>query len=382
MTRIEAHRLYALGRGRYISHVNTQPLLVPVLMSGGAGTRLWPASRADRPKQFLPLVDDRTMVRATLDRLTGLTAAPPLVVANAAHHALVAAELRTAGHDASRMILEPFGRNTAPAAAVAALYLTAEGEDPLMLLLPADHVIADMPSFHAAVHHAADLAAAGALVTFGVVPTSPETGYGYIKTGPPVDTAAFHIEQFVEKPDTATAQSYLESGRYLWNSGMFVFRCSSYLAALDEFAPEMLASCIMTMETAIRDDGVFLDGDAFGSTPADSIDYAVMENTDLGKVVTLDAGWSDVGSWAALWELGEHDDDGNVLIGDIVVADTRNSYIRSEHRLVTVAGLDGVVVVATPDALLVTTVEKCQHVKAVVDTLKSQQRPEATGSTG
>ena len=351
-------------------------------MSGGAGTRLWPASRSDRPKQFLHLVDDHSMVRATLDRLEGLETAPPLVVANAAHAALVAAELGTAGHDPGRMILEPFGRNTAPAAAVAALHLTVDGADPLMLLLPADHVIADVASFHAAVRHATQLAAHGALVTFGVVPTSPETGYGYIKTGQPVDDTAFHIERFVEKPDFATAQSYLEAGTYLWNSGMFVFRCSTYLAALDQYAPEILASCVATMEAAETSNGVFLDEDAFSSTPADSIDYAVMEHTDQGMVVALDAGWSDVGSWAALWEIGEDDADGNVLVGDIVVSDTRNSYIRSEHGLVTVAGVEGLVVVSTPDALLVTTVEKCQNVKAIVDTLKSRGRPEATGSTG
>lgn len=351
-------------------------------MSGGAGTRLWPASRSERPKQFLQLVDDRSMVQATLDRLSGLDVAPPLVVASAAHHALVAAELRYAGHDPTRVILEPFGRNTAPAAAVAALHLTADGDDPLMLLLPADHVIADVASFHAAVRNAAGLAATGALVTFGVVPTSPETGYGYIKAGQSVDGATSHIERFVEKPDSATAQSYLESGTYLWNSGMFMFRCSTYLAALGEYAPEMLASCVATMEAAEKGNEVILDADAFSSTPADSIDYAVMEHTDRGVVVALDAGWSDVGSWAALWELSEHDDDGNVLIGDIVVSDTRNSYIRSEHRLVTVAGVEGVVVVSTPDALLVTTVEKCQNVKAIVDILKSQGRPEATGSTG
>ena len=382
MTRIEVHRLYAKSRGRYIPHVNTTPLIVPVLMSGGAGTRLWPASRSDHPKQFLPLVDDRSMVQATLDRLTGLDTAPPLVVANAAHHGLVAAELDKAGHDPARVILEPMGRNTAPAAAVAALHLTADGADPLMLLLPADHVIEDVPSFHTAVRHAAELAAGGALVTFGIVPTSPETGYGYIKTGHPVDGTAFRIERFVEKPDVPTAQAYLESGSYLWNSGMFVFRCSTYLATLGEHAPEMLASCRETMEASESGNGILLHAARFAATPADSIDYAVMENTDQGMVVPLDAGWSDVGSWAALWDIADHDVDGNALVGDVVAIDTRDSYIRSEYRLVTVAGLEGVVVVSTPDALLVTTVEKCQNVKAIVDTLKSQGRPEATGSTG
>jgi mannose-1-phosphate guanylyltransferase/mannose-6-phosphate isomerase len=321
------------------------------------------------------------MVQATLDRLVDLDTAPPLVVANATHAALVAAELQTAGHDPARMILEPFGRNTAPAAAVAALYLTANGDDPLMLLLPADHVIEDVARFSATVRHAAGLAVTGALVTFGVVPTSPETGYGYIKTGQPIDEAAFHIERFVEKPDPPTARLYLDSGQYLWNSGMFVFRCSAYLAALDEFAPEMLAACKRTMQAATAGDGIDLDADSFSSAPADSIDYAVMEHTDRGMVVPLDAGWSDVGSWAALWEIGDQDENGNVLIGDVAVSDTRDSYVRSEHGLVTVTGLDGAVVVSTPDALLVTTIEKCQNVKGIVDTLKGQARPEATGST-
>ncbi len=321
------------------------------------------------------------MVQATLDRLEGLDIAPPLVVANASHASLVAEELRNAGHDPGRMILEPFGRNTAPAAAVAALHLTADGSDPLLLLLPADHVIEDVDAFHAAIGSATRLAADGALVTFGIVPDSPETGYGYIKAGNPVDGTAFQIERFVEKPDVPTAQEYLESGKYLWNSGMFVFRSSAYLAALGEHAPEMLAACRETMEAAVSDDGIVLDADRFATTPSDSIDYAVMEHTDRGMVVPLAAGWSDVGSWAALWEIADRDGDGNVLIGDVVVADTRDSYIRSEHQLVTVAGLEGIVVVATPDALLVTTVEKCQNVKAIVDILKSRHRPEATGST-
>ncbi|MDJ0953929.1 MAG: mannose-1-phosphate guanylyltransferase/mannose-6-phosphate isomerase [Acidimicrobiia bacterium] len=354
--------------------------VVPVLMSGGAGTRLWPASRSDRPKQFLPLVDDRTMVRATLDRLGGLAAASPLVVANAAHAELVRAELATAGYDEDRVILEPFGRNTAPAAAVAALELMKGGADPLMLLLPADHVIDDVPAFHEAAEHACALAAAGNLVTFGIVPTNPETGYGYIRAGEPIDDAAATVAEFVEKPDLATAERYLTSGEYFWNSGMFVFRCSDYLAALEEFAPEMKKACETTMDHSRRERGVHLDEDSFSGTPADSIDYAVMENTNRAVVIPLDAGWSDVGSWTALWEIARRDEAGNVLIGDVTATGTTNSYVRADGRLVTVAGVDNIVVVDTPDALLVTTLDKAQLVKNIVERLKDEGRPEATGS--
>lgn len=351
-------------------------------MSGGAGTRLWPSSRSDRPKQFLDLVGDRSMLRSTLDRLDGLETGPPLIVGNATHHQLIASELVSAGHDPGRMMLEPFGRNTAPAAAVAALHLTADGDDPLMLLLPADHVINDIGSFHEATRHACRLAAAGNLVTFGIVPDRPETGYGYIRTGDGVGDTAREVDQFVEKPDVETAREYVAAGNYLWNSGMFVFRCSDYLEALRSFAPEMLTGCERTMAASTAQDGVWLDSEQFAKTPADSIDYAVMEHTRAAVVVPLDAGWNDVGSWAALWEIASRDSDGNVILGDVVTTDTHESYVRSEHRLVTVTGLDNVVVVATPDAVLVTTIEKCQNVKDVVDILKNQDRPEATGATG
>jgi mannose-1-phosphate guanylyltransferase/mannose-6-phosphate isomerase len=350
-------------------------------MSGGSGTRLWPASRSDRPKQFLPLVDDRTMVRATLDRLAGLDVDPPLVVANAAHDDLVRDELTAAGFDPDRMILEPFGRNTAPAAAVAALELTRSGDDPLMLLLPADHVIEDVPAFHAAASRAFELAAAGYLVTFGIVPSHAETGYGYIRTGEPIEPTASVVAEFVEKPDTAKAEEYLASGQYLWNSGMFVFRCSDYLQALGEFAPEMKAGCEETMMNSRYQGGTYLDADRFRETPADSIDYAVMEQTDRAAVVPLDAGWNDVGSWTALWEIADHDTNGNVVVGDVTVTATTNSYVRSDGRLVAVAGLDNIVVVDTPDAVLVTSRDNAQAVKTIVELLKGAGRPEATEST-
>ena len=317
------------------------------------------------------------MVEATLRRLEGLDTGPPLVVASAAHSDLVVNELTAGGHDPTRVILEPFGRNTAPAAAVAALELTRAGDDPLVLLLPADHVIEDVAAFQIAVRHACRLAAEGSLVTFGIVPTKPETGYGYIRRGAAVDETASRVDRFVEKPDRKTAQAYLDDGEYLWNSGMFVFRCSAYLAALEESAPEILHGSRRTMEASVRDAGVRLDPTSFAATPADSIDYAVMEHTTDAVVVPLDAGWSDIGSWAAILEISNRDEDGNVLVGDVVVSDTSDSYVRSDHRLVTVVGLDNVVVVATPDAVLVTTVEKCQDVKNIVDKLKDDDRPEA-----
>jgi len=318
------------------------------------------------------------MVRATLDRLADLDAEEPLIVANAAHADLVSAELDAAGFAPDRVILEPFGRNTAPAAAVAALELTKADDDPLMLLLPADHVIQDVPAFIDATEHACRLAATGDLVTFGIVPTRPETGYGYIRTGDPVDDRASRVADFVEKPDLATAVEYVAGGDYLWNSGMFVFRCSSYLGALAEFAPAMLEACKRSMAEARRDRGVWLDADEFAATPADSIDYAVMERTADAVVVPLQAGWSDVGSWAALWDISRRDRNGNVTVGDTLLTGTQNSYVRSEHRLVTVVGLDNVVVIETPDAVLVTTLDNCQDVKAIVDMLKEQGRPEAT----
>ena len=360
--------------------VTELPNVVPVLMSGGEGSRLWPASRSDRPKQFQQLVDDRTMVKATLDRLAGLDAAMPLVVANQAHMSLVADELSGAGFDPERMILEPMGRNTAPAAAVAALELTKDDDDPIMLILPADHIIEDVDGFHIAARHACRLAATGILVTFGIVPTNPETGYGYIRAGASIDGTAYHVDQFVEKPDLETAQRYLEEGNYLWNSGMFAFRCSDYLAALAEFAPDMLTGCESTVAAADRSQGVQLDAESFAATPANSIDYTVMERTNNAAVVPLDVGWNDVGSWTAIWNVAAGDESGNVLVGDVVVTDTKNSYIRSDSRLVTVAGLEGVVVVETDDAVLVTTIANAQSVKAIVDMLKEQDRPEATRS--
>ena len=317
------------------------------------------------------------MVRATLDRLAGLDAVDPLVVANHSHADLVAAELAAAGFPADRMILEPVGRNTAPAAAVAALELTRMGTDPLMLLLPADHVIGDEAAFVAAVRHAAQLAAGGKLVTFGIVPTRPETGYGYIRFGDRLAEGVRSVEEFREKPDGATAEAYIASGRYLWNSVMFMFRASVFLTELEAHAPDVLAFARRALADAEVDGKVArLNGEAFTKAPSISIDYAVMEHTASAAVVPIHTGWSDVGSWAALWELGQHDNHGNVVVGDVELVDVQNSYVRSDGRLVAAIGLDNMVIVDSPDATLVVRRDRSQDVKLVVDRLKSEGRSE------
>jgi mannose-1-phosphate guanylyltransferase len=351
--------------------------VIPVVLSGGAGTRLWPASRADRPKQFLRLVGQHTMVQATLRRAAALDAGSPLVVANVTQAELVATELRAAGVDPDRMILEPFGRNTAPAAAAAALVLRQRGDDPLMLLLPADHAIDDTAAFVEAARRGCDLAASGHLVTFGIVPSRAETGYGYIRAGEPIGDVGHRVAEFVEKPDPTTAERYLQDGGYLWNSGMFVFRCSDYLAALGEFAPEMLAACEATVAASPAAGRVELDPTTFETVPADSIDYAVMEHTSRAVVVPMDAGWNDVGSWAAMWDITPKDESGNATSGDVMTTAASNCFIRSEHRLVAVAGIDNVVVVETPDAVLVTSRENSQAVKVIVEMLNEADRTEA-----
>jgi mannose-1-phosphate guanylyltransferase/mannose-6-phosphate isomerase len=356
----------------------TDSTIVPVILSGGSGTRLWPVSRASLPKQLLPMVDDRTMLQATIDRLEGIQhLADPLVVCNEQHHFAVAHRLTGAGF-APRMILEPMGRNTAPAVAAAAFVLTQDGADPLMLVLPADHVIIDEPAFRTAVATAATHAARGKLVTFGIVPTHPETGYGYIERGQDVGNGAHAVDGFVEKPDFATAEGYLATGRFLWNSGMFLFSAERYLTELAEFEPEMLAATKAAVEDAqSRDGAALLDGPSFAACPANSIDYAVMERTNDAVVVPLDAGWNDVGSWPALFAITGQDASGNALRGDVVVHEVTNSYIRAESRLVTAIGLDETVVIETPDAVLVTPMAAAQDVKAIVDALKQAERSEA-----
>jgi mannose-1-phosphate guanylyltransferase/mannose-6-phosphate isomerase len=354
--------------------------IVPVILSGGSGTRLWPLSRRLHPKQFATLAGGHTMFQATALRLEGVErAGAPIVVCNETHRALVAGQAAAIGLGESRIVLEPVGRNTAPAAAAAAHLAMAGGDDPVLLVLPADHVIADAAAFREAVTAGALLAAAGSLVTFGIVADRPHTGYGYVERGDPIDDGpAYSVAAFVEKPDAETATAYLDGGRHYWNSGMFMFRASVYLAELGARHPDMVDGSAAAVAAGTDVDGaVLLDAASFAATPADSIDYAVMEHTDEAVVIPLDAGWSDVGAWPALWEIGDRDGDGNVLAGDVIVDGVTASYVRADGRLVAVAGLDGVVVVETADAVLVTSLEHAEGVKAIVERLREEGRPEA-----
>lgn len=357
--------------------MNQHPI-VPVILSGGAGSRLWPASRSRTPKQLLPLVEQRTMFAMTVERTEPLrAAAAPLVVCNEDQRVGIQRELSKLGRDDATLVLEPIGRNTAPAAAAAALHLTAVGSDPVLFVMPADHVIRNEDAFAEAVDLAAEFANKGYLLTFGIDPTGPETGYGYIKFGDRLADGVRSVEEFREKPDSASAEAYLASGRYLWNSGMFMFRASTFLTELEAHAPDVLAAVRRALAGAEPDDHIVrLDGNAFESSPSISIDYAVMEHTESAAVVPIHTGWSDVGSWAALWELGLHDDEGNVVVGDVELVDAHNSYVRSDDRLVAVIGVDNVAVVDTADATLVVRRDRSQDVKVVVDRLKAAGRPE------
>ena len=350
--------------------------MVPVILSGGSGTRLWPLSRGAYPKQFLPLTGEQTMLQMTLRRLEGLEeVSAPVIVCNEEHRFLVAEQLRQMGIQARAIIREPDGRNTAPAVALAALELAEVDPSEPMLVLPADHVIEDVEAFQAAVRTALDAARKGALVTFGIVPDSAETGYGYIRAEGDGDVRK--VLEFKEKPDLATAELYVESGDYFWNSGMFLFRADRYLEELERHAPDILEVCRSTWERRREDDDfVRLPREVFMACRSDSIDYAVMENTDRAVMVPLDAGWNDLGSWSALQDVDETDENGNVLRGDVLVLDTHNSYIRSEGRLVATVGVDDVVVVETSDAVLVAHRDRVQDVKEVVTRLKELEREE------
>lgn len=354
-------------------------MLIPVLLSGGVGSRLWPVSREAHPKQFLPLASELSMLQETLNRTRGLSASAPVVVCNEEHRFMVAEQLRELTIRPQALILEPEGRNTAPAVALAALQALQVDPEAVLLVLPADHLISNIRAFVTAVEQALPQAESGRLMTFGVVPTSPETGYGYIKCGAELAQGLYELERFVEKPDAGTAQSYLDSGDYLWNSGMFLLRAASYLDELDQHAPEMAACCRKAMLGAKADmDFVRPDRTSFLSSPGDSIDYAVMENTSRGGVVSLDCGWSDVGAWSALWDVAERDLDGNVTKGDVILEGCRNSYFRSESRLLAATGVEDLVVVETADAILVADRNQVQDVKKIVNRLKDSQRSEAS----
>ncbi|AYA89423.1 MULTISPECIES: mannose-1-phosphate guanylyltransferase/mannose-6-phosphate isomerase [Stenotrophomonas] len=348
----------------------------PVILSGGSGTRLWPLSREAYPKQFLPLAGELTMLQATWKRVAPIAARGPLVIANEEHRFVAAEQLQQVGAEPAAIILEPIGRNTAPAIAVAALEATRDGADALLLVLPSDHVITDEAAFRAAVQAAAGAAEAGKLVTFGIVPTGPETGYGYIKAADGQGLRA--VERFVEKPDLDTATGYVSSGQYYWNSGMFLFKASRYLQELERFQPAMLAGSRQAWQQARRDaDFTRLDKDAFTAVPSDSIDYAVMEKTADAVVIPLNAGWNDVGSWTALRDVSQQDGDGNAHQGDVIAIDCRNTYAYGQ-RLVAMVGLDDVIVVETDDAVLVGKADRMQEVKTVVAQLKAEGRSEAT----
>jgi len=357
-------------------------MLIPVIMAGGSGTRLWPLSRQHFPKQFLPLVDDSTMLQTTLSRLEGLPIARSITICNEQHRFIVAEQLRRTG-ELGAIILEPEAKNTAPALALAALSAQSTGEDPVLLVLAADHVIEDEAAFQTAVNQALVFAQQDKLVTFGIVPVEAHTGYGYIKQGKALDNGAYQVDSFVEKPDLDTALHYVQSQQYLWNSGMFLFKASRYLEMLGQLRPDILNACQQSVANLEPDlDFVRVDPIAFADCPAESIDYAVMEPlASIGDdvvVMPLDAGWNDVGSWSSLWQLAQKDAAGNHLHGDVIAQDTNNCYVRAQKRLIATLGVDNLVVVDTPDALLVATRDRVQEVKTIVDQLKQQRRSEAT----
>lgn len=351
-------------------------MLLPVIMAGGSGTRLWPLSRQLYPKQFHALVGERTMLHQTVARLDGLSAETPLVICNEEQRFLAAEQMRAAGHGEATILLEPVGRNTAPAIALAALRATATGADPILLVLAADHHIQQEDAFRASIRDGLALAEDGKLVTFGIVPTRPDTGYGYIRQGERVGNG-FTVAAFAEKPDAETAVRYIADGSYLWNSGMFMFRASRYLEELEKFRPDVLDAC-RKATAVMRPDMQFvrLDAEAFANCPAESIDYAVMEKTADAVVLPLDADWSDIGSWSALLSVQERDGDGNAFAGDVMAFDTRGTLARADKRLVALVGVENLVVVETKDALLVAHRDKVQEVKRIVERLEAAGRGE------
>jgi len=352
-------------------------LIVPVILSGGSGSRLWPLSRKAMPKQLLALVGDNTMIQETVARTRGKDFTAPIVIAGQEHRFMIAEQLRAAGIADARIILEPAGRNTAPAAAVAALKVLEDDPDGLILLMPSDHVVGNVKAFHAAVQVAAAAARTGALVTFGIKPATPETGYGYIKGAAPLDgvPGAFTVERFVEKPDRPAAQTYLESGGYYWNGGMFLFSAKTFIKDMEWLEPAMLGFCRDAITHAHRDmDFIRLGEVAFLACPSQSIDYAIMEHVPHAAVVPVEMGWSDVGSWQSLWDISQRDANGNTILGDVVTEGASNSYIRSEGPLVAAVGVENLVIVATKDAVLVSHRDATQDVKKIVAQLESQSR--------
>lgn len=359
-------------------------MFTPVILAGGSGSRLWPLSRQSLPKQFLALDGEGrgTMFQRTLARLDGLAHAAPLVVSNEQHRFLVAEQLRQAGRNSRRIILEPLARNTAPAIALAALEACRDGDDPLLLVLAADHFIEDEQAFREAVQIAEQHATEGRLVTFGIRPTHPEIGFGYIQCGEPTGMGGHGLLAFREKPSLEVAQEYLASGQYLWNSGMFMFRASCFLAELERLRPDILSACREAMQHALEDSYfLHVPAEQFARCEDESVDYAVMEHTAAGVVVPLDAGWNDLGSWAAIWDVGQRDADANCVEGDVLTYATRNSLVQAHHRLVATVGIDNLVVIETKDAVLVAHKDESQQVKEIVKQLQASQREEYAGHT-
>lgn len=350
-------------------------MLLPVIIAGGTGSRLWPLSRKNLPKQLLNLDGAQTMLQTTVTRLNGLNCQSPSIICNEDHRFMVAEQLRLIGSDTTNIILEPVGKNTAPAVALAALEATRHGDDPTLLILAADHVIRDEQAFRNAVIEGEALVDKGKIVTFGIVATHPETGYGYLKASDKQGASA--VERFVEKPNAELAQEYFASGDYYWNSGMFMFKASRFIKELGCHRPDILKACQKAIQVTSSDlDFTRVDKDAFNQCPSESIDYAVMEKAHDVWVVPLDAGWNDVGSWTALRDIGAKDTNNNVCIGDVICHDTSNSYLRAENKLIATVGVDNVIVIETKDAVLVANADCAQDIKKIVDRLQSSGRSE------
>jgi len=370
-------------RKRGKNFVMNNSMIIPVILAGGSGTRLWPLSRQLYPKQFLNFGDGNTLFQETLLRLTKMgLVQPPIVICNEEHRFIVAEQLQLIDISANTILLEPVARNTAPALAVSALKAIKDDSNAILLVLPADHFIGNLKAFQEAIQEGTEFAARNQLVTFGIIPVTPETGYGYIHKGSPLELTAnkppvWQIDRFIEKPDLALATEYLSSGEYLWNSGIFMFKASKLLEEIKTFTPAIMDACEAALEKGQSDlDFYRLDIDSFSTCPSDSIDYAIMEKTSCGVIIALDSDWNDLGSWEALWQMGDKDEDNNVLYGDISLQGVRNSYIHASSRLVTAIGLDNHVIVETKDAVFISPRNSVQQIKSVVETLNKDNRSE------
>ncbi|MGX8891440.1 mannose-1-phosphate guanylyltransferase/mannose-6-phosphate isomerase [Enterobacter cloacae] len=352
-------------------------MILPIIMAGGVGTRLWPLSRKYFPKQFHNLVSSESLLVDTLNRLENIKKLPALIISNEDHRFLVAEQVKSSSLEVSGILLEPQGKNTCPAVALAAFHALKEGMDPLLLVLAADHAIEENDKFIQAINNAQECATKGYLVTFGIVPERPETGYGYIQKGNKIGTDIFAVNSFKEKPDLDTALSYISSGEYLWNSGMFMFRASIFLDELKRYAPEIYDCCELSVKNSIRDlDFIRIDHQSFENCISESVDYAIMEKTDKAVVVPLKAHWNDVGSWAALWELSEKDSSGNFISGDIITHNCTGNYIRSDSSLIATVGVNDHIIVNTKDALLIAHKDHVQDIKAITTSLQKNNRLE------